>query len=138
MLIRKAGAIILSSDSSDKVGLIYRTKQKDWSFPKGHIESEESSFEAMIREVVEESGLKVKLLQELPDMNYVDSQGNEVLISMYLVKSMDDNNTFGKSGDDVVEWVKIEEVSEILTYENLKKYYREILPIIFSYKSVQE
>ena len=40
MKVEKAGCILINEENN-KIGLIYRQKQKDYSFSKGHRESEE-------------------------------------------------------------------------------------------------
>ena len=54
MKVEKAGCILINK-KNNKIGLIYRQKQKDYSFPKGHRESEESLIECAIRETAEET-----------------------------------------------------------------------------------
>jgi 8-oxo-dGTP pyrophosphatase MutT (NUDIX family) len=70
----KSGAIILSNDST-KILLVYRGKEADWSFPKGHIEENEIPVDAMKREVKEETGLEVSpVITELAPIEYIDSK----------------------------------------------------------------
>ena len=52
----KAGCILINF-SDKKAGLIYRTKQNDYSFPKGHVEEGETVMECAIRETKEELGI---------------------------------------------------------------------------------
>ena len=59
MKVEKAGCILINKENN-KIGLIYRQKQKDYSFPKGHRESEESLIECAIRETAEETGLRCR------------------------------------------------------------------------------
>jgi len=127
--IGKAGAIVLHHANSALVALIYRAKEKDWSFPKGHIESGEKPLAACVREIKEEIGLEVTVLVQLPDNEYVHTTGKKIITFMYLVQS--------KGGDfllehpeDNIEWVDIHEVENRLGYDNLKEYCRDVLPII--------
>ena len=64
-----AGGIVLH----DKLILIVKNKRGDensnksfWGFPKGHLEEGEKPSEAAIREVYEETGFKVQLLDDKP------------------------------------------------------------------------
>lgn len=127
--VGKAGAIVLHHDNSARVVLMYREREKDWSFPKGHIESGETPLAACVREIKEEIGLEVDVLIQLPNNEYTHKTGKKVITSMYLVRS--------KGGDfilehpeDRIEWVDINEVENRLGYDNLKNYYSGVLPVI--------
>lgn len=54
MKVEKAGTILINLKTK-KIGLIYRKKQKDYSFPKGHKEINETLMECAIRETNEET-----------------------------------------------------------------------------------
>ncbi|MDD5639364.1 MAG: NUDIX domain-containing protein [Candidatus Pacebacteria bacterium] len=127
-IIKKAGGIILNNDKS-KIAIIYRANTNDWSFPKGHIKNNETPLDACIREVKEETGLDVKLLKELPELNYEDKKGDIVNLTIYLVQSKEtDFNP--ENPKDILKWVDINEVEDVLSYKNLKEYYRKIYPTI--------
>ena len=129
--VEKAGAIVLHHADSAKIALIYRAKEKDWSFPKGHIESDETPLAACIREVEEEIGLKVNMLFQLPDNEYLHKTGRKIITHMYLVRSKGGNFIPEHPGDKI-EWTDIQEVKNRLVYDNLKNYYQSILPLIES------
>lgn len=74
----KAGAIILSEDKKS-ILLIYRGKQQDYTFPKGHVEENEKLEEAMRREILEETGLTIKeICTKLPPLIYIDSSNKKL------------------------------------------------------------
>lgn len=126
--VKKAGAIITSHEDSAKILLLYRSHHKDWSFPKGHIEPGEDSEAAMIREVEEETGLSVELQATLPPINYVHKTGKQVSMDMYHVVSNNDKQLKPEHDGDVLKFVPLEEVENLLTYDNLKEYFRSIKP----------
>lgn len=43
------------------VAIIHRGRYQDWSFPKGKVDPGETLAEAAVKEIKEETGLKVKL-----------------------------------------------------------------------------
>ncbi len=130
--VQKAGAIILSNLNQKNIALLYRGKQKDWSFPKGHIDAGESPTEAMIREMKEETGLSVEIIQKLQDNVYLHSDGNTISTAMFLVKSLDDSTLRKEFEGDILEWVHCNEVEDKLSYDNLKHYYKSILSVLSS------
>ena len=50
----KAGCFLVNRERKE-IALIYRQKQKDFSFPKGHVEKGEEIENAAIRETAEET-----------------------------------------------------------------------------------
>ncbi|MDE1919086.1 MAG: NUDIX domain-containing protein [Patescibacteria group bacterium] len=133
--IEKAGAIVLHHDDSARVALMYRAKEKDWSFPNGHIEVGETPRAACMREVEEETGLKADVLSQLPDNEYLHKTGKKIVTHMYLVRSKG-GNFVTEHPEDKIEWVAIQEVKHRLAYDNLKDYYNSVLPLIESGKKI--
>lgn len=121
--INKAGAIIFNSPNFDKIVLLYRSKQNDWSFPKGHIDVAESSFEAMEREIKEETGLTGKTIATLPNLEYKNAKRENVNVFMYLLVVRKKNMLKIEHSGDEVKWIDKNEIVNMLTHSNLKEYF---------------
>lgn len=128
--IKKAGAIILSQGNPELIALLYRGRQRDWSFPKGHVEEGEKIAETMRREVKEETGLPIKLLSALLPMEYKHPKGDLITVYMFLMRSKKDDALKPESVDDKLVWVNFKDVYEKLSYDNIKNYYKTALPKI--------
>lgn len=126
--VQKAGAIILNHTDRKSALLLYRAKQQDWTFPKGHVDPGENSTETMVREIREETGLTVDVLRKLPSMAYTSSAGENTQLAMFLVVSQDDSALRTEFTDDRLEWVSLQEVVPRLSYDNLKTYFTSVLP----------
>jgi len=128
----KAGGIIIHKNNNKlHVLLLYRGKEKDWSFPKGHIEPNEKIEETVIREMKEETGLTVKLVRELPPHEYINTRtGEKNKIFMYILEPLS-LNLKTEHINDALEWVEIDRVASIVSYENIKKYFLSVLDIIY-------
>ncbi len=124
--IQKAGALILSSENNNTIALLYRAKQNDWSFPKGHVEEGENTTEAMIREIQEETGLGVRIIKELPNSEYSSEGEGSISTKMFLVQSEDDSKLKLEHEGDKIEWVPFDQVLEKLSYDNLRNYFKSI------------
>ena len=126
MKVKKAGCILINKEIG-KIGLIYRQKQKDYSFPKGHAEKGESMIECAIRETAEETKRDCKLvsLEPVAQEHYFDSKKDEV--DMYYYIALDTGKSDNSSTDthDLI-WTSYEEVYETLSYESLKKIWNEV------------
>ena len=129
----KAGVILINKD---KIGLIYRDNHNDYSFPKGHLEENESLIECAIRETEEETKRKVKLVfeKEIYIEKYVTPRNEECECHYYL--GLDDGHSDNDSLDthDLI-WVDFEKVEETLSYESLKKLWNSIKDKVSEYIS---
>ncbi len=123
--IKKAGAIILSSDRKS-IALVNHPKKNDWSFPKGHIEGGETFQQTMQREVAEEIGMKVEIIKKLPAMEYKNINGDDISVEMYLAV-FQEMNIGSRSAQEKLEWVRIDEVINKLSYKNLQEYFSMVL-----------
>jgi len=126
MKVEKAGCILINIQNK-KIGLIYRRKQKDYSFPKGHKEEGETLAECAIRETIEETKRNCKLYSGKPVVkeHYYDSKNDEV--DMYYFLAIDNGKSNNTSLDThELIWTEFEEVENKLSYESLKNIWKEI------------
>ena len=83
--IVSAGAVVLrkASGSNGKgeleVLLVHRPKYDDWSFPKGKLDRGETTAAAAVREVEEETGLRVRLGVPLSRQSYPNGARTKVV-----------------------------------------------------------
>lgn len=121
MKVEKAGCILIDK-KSNKIGLIYRKKQQDYSFPKGHRELNETLVECAIRETAEETKRNCILYSNEPvaKEHYYDLKNDEV--DMYYYIAIDN----GKSNNDSLDthdliWTSFDNVEKTLSYDSLRK-----------------
>lgn len=127
-VIKKAGAIVLRDGTNGReILLLYRGKQKDWGFPKGHIEIGETGQKATVREIKEETGLDVRVLDELPHLRYALPSGDETELSMFLATPLSTDQKLTKENTtDDLRWIPTSEAENLLSYQNLKDYFKTI------------
>jgi 8-oxo-dGTP pyrophosphatase MutT (NUDIX family) len=134
MIVKKAGCILVNFDNK-MIGLVYRYKRKDYSFPKGHLEEGETLEECAVRETEEETGRACSIIKtkELPLLKYVDSVGDEVECYNYFAKDEGPSSrTISPNDKEELIWKSIEDVENTLSYQNLKDLWNEIKPILDS------
>ncbi len=114
--ILSAGAVVFGPGK--RVLLVHRPKYDDWSFPKGKLDLGEHATTAAVREVAEETGLHVRLGPPLADQRYPTGKGTkQVHYWTGRVVGEDDVSGYRPNDEiDAVEWVRVEEARDRLTY----------------------
>lgn len=127
----KAGGIVVCNHDGNKfVILVYRPNCNDWNFPKGHIEQGETPEEASIREINEETGLKISAGIRLPDETYANKNNPDgVIVKMFLYR-VDRERLHNDEDVCSPSWIPIEEVENKLSYQNLQEYFKSIKHLI--------
>ncbi len=116
--------------------LVIKTKnlknQTVYTFPKGHIEKGETSKQAAIREVEEETGVKPEIIKKIKDVEYwfyKDSQKINKKVTWYLMKPKEIKSNPNIEVEEVL-WYNIKDVENILSYDSDKQLIKEIRKIL--------
>lgn len=133
MATLKAGTIFANL-TTGKIGLIYRKKHNDYSFPKGHVEQGETLQACAVRETAEETKRDVELLSPKRPylIQYTTPKGEVCKTYMYLAKDVGKSDNTSLDTHDLV-WVKPEEVADKLTYDNLRRAWLKMSPRLVKY-----
>jgi 8-oxo-dGTP pyrophosphatase MutT (NUDIX family) len=103
-----------------EVLLVHRPKYADWSFPKGKLDRGERAPVAAVREVAEETGLRVRLGVPLPSQRYPVSGSRSKTVHYWTGRVVGDDDVSGypaNSEIDKVRWLPYEKALGLLTYE---------------------
>ena len=125
-MIKKAGCILINIQNKE-IALVCRNGK--YSFPKGHLEKNETLKECAVRETKEETGHNCHLIQnsEIAVINYKNSKNENVENYFYL--AIDDgitNDKIKEEDKEKTEWIEYSEVETMLSHQNLKEFWKTI------------
>ena len=117
-LVRAAGGVVVRpAGDAVLVLVVHRPRYDDWSFPKGKLDPGETFEDAAVREVLEESGVRVALGADLGWAEYVDHRGRPKRVRYWVMTEVGADAFVPNDEVDEVAWVSIDDARERLTYE---------------------
>jgi 8-oxo-dGTP diphosphatase len=116
--VRAAGAVLWRpAGTGAQVALVHRPKYDDWSFPKGKLDPGEHVLLAAVREVAEETGLRVTLGRRLPPVRYRAS-GSAKRVDYWVATAASGVSTFVPNSEiDAIAWLAASRAAARLSYQ---------------------
>jgi 8-oxo-dGTP pyrophosphatase MutT (NUDIX family)/phosphohistidine phosphatase SixA len=124
--VRAAGAVVLRRAH---VLLVHRPAYDDWSFPKGKLDRGELAPVAAVREVGEETGVRVRLGVPLASQSFPSGRGLKT-VDYWVGRVVGDPDVSGylvNDEIDEVDWVPVDKADKRLTYTRDRATLREAL-----------
>ena len=119
---KSCGAIVYRRFHGNiEILLIKHVNSGHWSFPKGHVEGNETELETAKREIKEETGLDVILDQTFREtVSYSPKRDTQKVVVYFLGFAL--NHEFVPQEEEIadIRWVDIVHATHLLTYENDK------------------
>lgn len=119
---KSCGAVIYRKNNNNvEFLLLFQRNSQTWSFPKGHIEAFEMDKQAALREIQEETGLTVSLLDEFKEsLFYPISDLIQKEVVLFLATS---NQKVNISKDEIEKyaWVDKKTALSMLMHEDYEK-----------------
>lgn len=123
---KSCGAVIFRKAEEWYVLLIRHTRGKHVSFPKGHMEAGETESQTAEREILEETGLRVRVDRRFRAENrYNIRQDTQKLVVIFA--AVTDQREIYPQPEEIAEafWATIDEANRRLTYERDRKIMRD-------------
>ena len=120
-----AGGIVFRHSANGVRVLLIRDSYRNWGFPKGHLEAEESPDEAAAREVREETGLtRLTLVAPVDVIDWhFRFRGRVVhkVCHFYLIEATGGHpRPLRKEGITACRWFDFEKASSLVSYDNAR------------------
>lgn len=118
------GAVIRTGNGSSEVALIATRGRTRWGLPKGAVGPGETSEQAALREVLEETGLRAEIVKPLDTIEYFFRAGDTLIrkrVDFYLMRYLGGDLTPQLSEVDDVEWVELSEAIGRASFDSERK-----------------
>jgi 8-oxo-dGTP pyrophosphatase MutT (NUDIX family) len=134
-----AGGFVVSKTDSTLVALMARFNRGgklEWCIPKGHLEPDETTEQAALREVFEETGLSAEITDYLGDVSYTFNQKGKTVsktVHVYLMNQVSGELTMEHDPNheaSELAWVKLSELINKLSHVNEKRIAQVALELI--------
>lgn len=120
-----AGGVVFRKEPEGTLWLVIKPTGKDkWRLPKGWIEKGESSAQAAQREVKEEAGIEVEVLEKVGGEKYFFVQDGQKIfktVVFYLMEYVQEAREGYSWETEEIDWLPLEQAKERLAFENEKK-----------------
>jgi 8-oxo-dGTP pyrophosphatase MutT (NUDIX family) len=121
---KSCGAIVFNDNSV----LIIEQFQGFFSFPKGHVEGNETEEETAIREVKEETNIDIEIISKKKyKINYKINGNIKKEVVFFIAKATSFKLKNQENEIISCEWIDKDKVLDKLTYNNIKKVYKNVL-----------
>jgi 8-oxo-dGTP pyrophosphatase MutT (NUDIX family) len=124
------GAVIQFRDGIPYVAMIATRRATRWGLPKGAVASGETSQQAALREVLEETGLIADIIQPLDTIEYYFRAGESLIrkrVDFYLMQFVGGTLTPQLSEVDDAQWFPLSEAIEKASFESERKLLEDAL-----------
>ena len=126
-------------NSENKILMVHHNKLQVWLPPGGHIDENELPDDAVIREIFEETGVKVEIVPNTHDLGFIDGckeletpfitllediEGNGThnhIDMVYICEALNENLEPQNSEVHDIGWFTYEEIKELTTFDNVIK-----------------
>lgn len=125
---KSCGAVIYRDVNGERQYLLIKQRKGFWSFPKGHVEGEESEHETAAREIREETGLNVAFLQGFRESeSYCPRPGVWKQVVFMLARYLDGELKIQEEELLDAGWFPEEEAFKLITFDNSREIFVKAL-----------
>ncbi len=126
------GVIPIWNDGGTNRFLLVQSKRtKEWAFPKGHPEGQETELQSALRELQEETGISE--IELIPNISYTDKynfaregQRYEKTVKLFAGKVKDPKVTIQEKEILAYKWADLDESIKTISFERSREILRDL------------
>ncbi len=128
---KSCGSVLYRKLDELRVLVIKQARNGNWSFPKGHVENDETETETAIREVREEVGLKITPIEGFREVISYNPRANVDKDVVYFIANPGNQRVrLQKEEVSDYKWVRPEQAFKILSFYNDKEVLKKALEFL--------
>ncbi len=125
---KSCGAVLYREINELRILIIKQKRNGNWSFPKGHVEKDETETQTAVREVFEEVGLKINPHKGFREIFHYNPRPSIEKDVVYFVANPGKQNVKIQLEEvSDYKWLRPDDALEILTFNNDKEILRKAL-----------
>jgi 8-oxo-dGTP diphosphatase len=133
-VVEAAGAVVWRPAVHDRaeVLLIHRPRYDDWTFPKGKLQPGEHAIAAAVREVEEETGVRIRLGPPLPAARYRLRDGGQKVVRYWSAIPLGDSDAVDFQPSREVDrrgWFSLRQAARQLTHAQDRALLSRLRPV---------
>ena len=123
---KSCGAVIYFIEGTHRLYLVEHMKKGHYALCKGHVEGSESEIQTAVREISEETSLKVKIDESFREcVEYSPYEGCTKTVVYFTARSEKIETQAQLEEVTDILWLELSDAMNILTYENDKEILRK-------------
>lgn len=117
--IQAAGGLVVRRKKSGavRVLVVHRPGYDDWSLPKGKADAGETPEETAIREVEEETGVSVRIVAPIGEVEYKVQSGRKKVVRYFAMRPISRKPFEPNSEVDEIRWLSPKKARALVSYE---------------------
>ncbi len=131
---RSAGGVVFRKSGDELKLLLILDRFGRWTMPKGLVEPGETSAQAALREIREETGIDGEIVRPLANTSYwyTDDAGRKIhkLVEHFLVRAKSEQINPAQGEIEDAQWVTVDEALARPGYENNKRVIRQAIAVL--------
>jgi len=134
---KSCGAIVYRENNNELEFLLVYQNNGHYSFPKGHVEKNETEVETALREIKEETNLDVEIdINFRYVISYIVESKNVMKDAVYFVATPTSFDLKNQEGEiDECVWNNYEKTMELLEFDNIKEVFENAYEYIKNKKT---